>query len=256
MTKDLSCKQANKGYMHLPSWLLCALGCIKSCAGLQLASVYLPLAGCRVLFDTCSTGGSNAHSLRVWEREGFELHAEGAAPRGLHCVLAWQPNGRHLYAAQAQGDRHRVVLYETNGLEHGGFDVSAPGQPFVLEAELQLGALRPSGRGLESSSCSTLLFWLRSITSCTCSFTCLFYHYFHLTPYHLTPSSMLCGFMGRIRLLVTWHHRGSSHSKLMRCRQADSAELEQQLRAAGSGAIQQLNRQHSSSHRCCAAVAP
>lgn len=73
------------------------------------------------------TGSSVASSLRIWEREGCELHALGAAPQGLHPILAWQPNGRHLYAAHSQGQHHRVVLYETNGLEHGGFDIPRTG---------------------------------------------------------------------------------------------------------------------------------
>ena len=72
---------------------------------------------------SCSAEGSEARNLKV----GCELHAVGAAPQGLHCVLAWQPNGRHLYAAHALADQHRVVLYETNGLEHGGFDVLTSG---------------------------------------------------------------------------------------------------------------------------------
>ena len=68
-----------------------------------------------------------ASSLRIWEREGCELHALGAAPKDLHPVLAWQPNGRHLYAAHPHGQHHRVVLYEANGLEHGGFDIPRTG---------------------------------------------------------------------------------------------------------------------------------
>lgn len=73
------------------------------------------------------TGSSTANSLRIWEREGCELHAVGKAPQGLHPVLAWQPNGRHLYAAHPVGKHHRVALYETNGLEHGGFDIPQEG---------------------------------------------------------------------------------------------------------------------------------
>lgn len=73
------------------------------------------------------TGSNMASSLRIWEREGCELHALGVAPEGLHPVLAWQPNGRHLYAVHPHGQHHRVVLYETNGLEHGGFDVPRTG---------------------------------------------------------------------------------------------------------------------------------
>lgn len=79
------------------------------------------------MLTVACTGSNMASSLRIWEREGCELHALGAAPKGLHPVLAWQPNGRHLYAAHPQGQHHRVVLYETNGLEHGGFDVPRTG---------------------------------------------------------------------------------------------------------------------------------
>ncbi len=75
-----------------------------------------------------NAGSDVAGSLRVWQTEGCALHAVGKAPAmGLYSVLAWQPNGRHLYAAHAQGSHHRVVLYETNGLEHGGFDVPRSG---------------------------------------------------------------------------------------------------------------------------------
>ena len=80
----------------------------------------------------CSTEGNEARNLKVWEREGCELHAVGTAPQGLHCVLAWQPNGRHLYAAHSIAEHHRVVLYETNGLEHGGFDVPTLGALWFL----------------------------------------------------------------------------------------------------------------------------
>ena len=35
----------------------------------------------------------------MWDRETAELHAEGEAAAGLLPAVAWQPNGRHLYAA-------------------------------------------------------------------------------------------------------------------------------------------------------------
>ena len=101
----------------------------------------------------CYTGSSTANSLRIWEREGCELHAIGKAPQGLHPVLAWQPNGRHLYAAHLQGNHHRVALYEANGLEHGGFDLpfregDSPSRHVALQ--LAAAASMPSG-----SSCSS-----------------------------------------------------------------------------------------------------
>jgi IKI3 family len=42
-------------------------------------------------------------------------------------VGAWQPNGRHLYVAQQTPSGPRVMLFETNGLQHGGFDVGPSG---------------------------------------------------------------------------------------------------------------------------------
>lgn len=53
--------------------------------------------------------------------------AEGEKAEALLSVLAWQPNGRHLYAAQKDAHGQRVVLYELNGLQHGSFEVSGPG---------------------------------------------------------------------------------------------------------------------------------
>jgi hypothetical protein len=93
-----------------------------------------------------NAGSDVAGSLRVWQTEGCALHAVGkATSMGLYTVLAWQPNGRHLYAAHAQGNRHRVALYETNGLEHGGFDVPRSG--LSLLTSLYLGnAPIPAGK--------------------------------------------------------------------------------------------------------------
>lgn len=115
--------------------------------------------------------------MQVWDRaSGCQLHAACEAAAGLVPVLAWQPNGRHLYTAQegqqpapggsgssgsstapgptaarrlqpragqpqapppqappqlAQqqaGPPHpRVLLYERNGLAHGGFGLRGPG---------------------------------------------------------------------------------------------------------------------------------
>jgi len=47
--------------------------------------------------DTSTSGSSR---VRVWDRESGELHALGEYVVGVQSVLAWQPNGRHLYVAQ------------------------------------------------------------------------------------------------------------------------------------------------------------
>ena len=68
-------------------------------------------------------------TVRIWTRESCTLHSVGEAAPGLQPCLAWQPNGRHLYAAQASPEQgNRVVLFETNGLQHGGFSIPGPGK--------------------------------------------------------------------------------------------------------------------------------
>ncbi|DBA88250.1 hypothetical protein WJX77_011440 [Trebouxia sp. C0004] len=112
-------------------------------------------------------GSDVASSLRVWQTEGCALHAVGKTPSmGLYTVLAWQPNGRHLYAAHAQGPHHRVVLYETNGLEHGGFDVPRSGRLTQLSwssnSELLAVVLTNATAGDKQGNEDVLQIWHRS----------------------------------------------------------------------------------------------
>ncbi|KAK9915662.1 hypothetical protein WJX75_002381 [Coccomyxa subellipsoidea] len=72
--------------------------------------------------------------VRVWERESGALHSVGEHAPGLLGKLAWQPNGRNLYAACRQPTGAlRVLLFESNGLQHGGFDV--PGKGTITRME-------------------------------------------------------------------------------------------------------------------------
>ena len=110
--------------------------------------------------------------VRIWEAEVCKLHAVGEAAPGLLGPVAWQPSGRHLYAAQAAapaaptvpqpgqqaagrpghrpagqgsvpdgpasgagapGEVQRVVLFERNGLLHGGLDVASTGDQGFAE---------------------------------------------------------------------------------------------------------------------------
>jgi len=93
--------------------------------------------------DPDGTGTSQHASLRVWDGRTLSLHAEGEAATALSAVAAWQPNGRHLYAAQHAGSTPRVVLFERNGLQHGGFDVPVAGAPCsdIVLCHIQLGAM-------------------------------------------------------------------------------------------------------------------
>jgi elongator complex protein 1 len=122
----------------------------------------------RFFATSTAAPGGGPRRIHIWEREGCQLHAAAEAQPGLAPPLAWQPNGRHLYAAGAVppadaaaahegiagvfaaataarlraagrgaggrggagGDsaaalplQQRVVLFERNGLKHGGFDL-------------------------------------------------------------------------------------------------------------------------------------
>lgn len=93
-------------------------------------------------------GGGADYRIHVWDRATFELHASGEAAEGLLPLLAWQPNGRHLYVAASgagavsgsdsraaargaspqQQHQHAVLLFERNGLRHGGFGLPGAGE--------------------------------------------------------------------------------------------------------------------------------
>ena len=73
--------------------------------------------------------------LRVWNREECDLHAIGEDIDGLSGPVAWQPNGRHIYAAQEMQDRQSVVLFEGNGLSHGSFSTAAQGDESQIKGE-------------------------------------------------------------------------------------------------------------------------
>jgi elongator complex protein 1 len=72
--------------------------------------------------------------IRVWDRDSGALHAVGEAAEGLCGALAWQPNGRHLYAAARSSSSSSVLLYERNGLRHGGFDLPSDAGNFSVDA--------------------------------------------------------------------------------------------------------------------------
>ncbi|PNH07535.1 Elongator complex protein 1 [Tetrabaena socialis] len=112
-----------------------------------------------------ASGKAPPYRVAIWDRATLELHASGEAAEGLLPLPAWQPNGRHLYvpgaaAAPAKAETRpraaaadgapaapaagavageevasggggacrSVLLYERNGLRHGGFDLPSTGQ--------------------------------------------------------------------------------------------------------------------------------
>ena len=74
--------------------------------------------------------GAASATLRIWERETGELHAQGAPESAAVALLpaaAWQPNGRHLYVAAA----HRQLA----GAAAVSVDVAAADEQREDEAE-------------------------------------------------------------------------------------------------------------------------
>ena len=99
--------------------------------------------------------------MRVWERDSGALHAVGEAAEGLSGPLTWQPNGRHLYAAACSTSAaRRILLYERNGLRHGGFDVLGhPGTAQLPNSRCLHACRRTTGRQQE------VRWWTGAITS-------------------------------------------------------------------------------------------
>ncbi len=106
----------------------------------------------------------------MWDRSTFEQHSVAVETASLLPALCWQPNGRHIFTAQktskgSESQCHqKVLLYERNGLAHGGFDL-LPGSGDVAalrwspDSELLAVLLSPES---EASSSWTLQVWHRS----------------------------------------------------------------------------------------------
>lgn len=82
-----------------------------------------------------SSGGGC--SVRIWEREGCELHAVGEEAPALYPLLSWQPNGRHLYAAQALCATSSAQQAQQHGGEEAQRSAQQGEQPVVDEQAQQ-----------------------------------------------------------------------------------------------------------------------
>ena len=94
-----------------------------------------------LVLKTVLRAGSQA-VLRIWERDECVLHAIGEDTVGLLGPVCWQPNGRHIYAAQEVEGQQGVVLFERNGLSHGNSVTSSQeqesGEIWFLQLSLAL----------------------------------------------------------------------------------------------------------------------
>ena len=66
------------------------------------------------------------------------MNAVGEAVSGLVGPVAWQPNGRHIYAVHDNAEETKVGLYERNGLSHGEFSLRTKGDlPRMVPLRMQ-----------------------------------------------------------------------------------------------------------------------
>lgn len=74
-------------------------------------------------------GGSSQKHLAIFETSGLKHKATVQTDDLLNGCMAWQPNGRHLYVSSPSKEgSSRILLIETNGLEHGSFDLRTNGK--------------------------------------------------------------------------------------------------------------------------------
>ncbi|GMH34369.1 hypothetical protein BSKO_02203 [Bryopsis sp. KO-2023] len=73
--------------------------------------------------------------LCVWERASLTLHSRAEEASALN-TIAWQPNGRHLFASKSCSKDEAsssMILYERNGLRHAEFDLRSKGDVVEME---------------------------------------------------------------------------------------------------------------------------
>ena len=63
--------------------------------------------------------------IRIWEREALEPHAVGEQAPALYPLLSWQPNGRHLYAAQALSTAQQAAQQAAEQAQQAAVDEQA-----------------------------------------------------------------------------------------------------------------------------------
>ena len=67
----------------------------------------------------------DCYDIRIWEREGLEPHAVGEQAPALYPLLSWQPNGRHLYAAQALSTAQQAAQQAAEQAQQAAVDEQA-----------------------------------------------------------------------------------------------------------------------------------
>lgn len=71
---------------------------------------------------SCISPAGGNRKLRVWSRDG-SLQYTGEDMNGLEQALCWKPSGSVIASTQRLPNKHMVVFFEKNGLNHGGFQL-------------------------------------------------------------------------------------------------------------------------------------
>lgn len=72
-------------------------------------------------------GDPMKRTLSIFDGATLRLSAVAQAECPLTGCIAWQPNGRHLYAGASVQDTSIMCLFEPNGLGHGSFSLRNQG---------------------------------------------------------------------------------------------------------------------------------
>ncbi|XP_054720167.1 putative elongator complex protein 1 [Uloborus diversus] len=60
--------------------------------------------------------------LRIWNREAV-LQCTSEIKEGLEEAVCWKPSGNLIACSQQDADKHKIIFFEKNGLQHGEFSL-------------------------------------------------------------------------------------------------------------------------------------
>ncbi|KAM7291837.1 putative elongator complex protein 1 [Ixodes scapularis] len=66
--------------------------------------------------------GEGRRKLRIWSREGT-LQYTGEDINGLEQAFSWKPSGSLSASSQRLPNKHKIIFFEKNGMNHGGFQL-------------------------------------------------------------------------------------------------------------------------------------
>ncbi|XP_029845104.2 putative elongator complex protein 1 [Ixodes scapularis] len=84
-------------------------------------------------FVTSSVDPSRGNrKLRIWSREGA-LQYTGEDINGLEQALSWKPSGSLIASSQHLPNKHKIIFFEKNGLNHGEFQLPFAPREFEVK---------------------------------------------------------------------------------------------------------------------------